>query len=153
MEVQSTRVDGKTMVVSVTVSVNLAALTIDQVISKRRRLVTDMCTQVTEKIIYSVRTAWHPELSAALQSVHSGHRAHEVVENRLNAILVPFCERHAEFYNTDMHLGGAINDALAAASSLTHWSTGLEELRTCNKKSRRRRGTLTACVCSCCLHR
>ena len=128
MEVQGTRIEGSTMVVSVNVSVNLAALTIDQVISKRKRLVADMVSQVREKVNDAVRLQWDANLAEALQAAH-GVDAHAVVGRRLEAIMVPFAGRPAEYYNTDKHLGNAINDGLSAASSVSSWPHGLEALR------------------------
>jgi hypothetical protein len=42
LEVQSTRIEGAVMVVSVKLSVNLTSLTIEQVIGKRKKMLNDM---------------------------------------------------------------------------------------------------------------
>ena len=46
LEVMSSRVVGSVLVVMVRLSVNLSALTMDQVVSKRRKVVMDMCANV-----------------------------------------------------------------------------------------------------------
>merc|ERR1719384_1565861 len=43
MEVQNTRVEDSILIVETRLNVNLVALTIEQVVCKRRKVVTDMC--------------------------------------------------------------------------------------------------------------
>ena len=60
LEVHSTRVEGGVLVVVVRLSVNLASATIEQVVSKRRKVVKDMCEQISLRILHAVRSreAW-----------------------------------------------------------------------------------------------
>ena len=46
IEVLRTRVDGSVVVIECAFSINLTALTLEQVLSKRRKVVRDMCDQV-----------------------------------------------------------------------------------------------------------
>ena len=65
LEVLSTRVEGAVLVVEVRVAVNLASSTIEQVVSKRRKLVADMCENLTAEASTQTRTNWPAEYDEA----------------------------------------------------------------------------------------
>ena len=50
LEVQSRRVEDSVLVVSVGVSINLASLTIEQVIGRRKKLVEDMADNIVTEV-------------------------------------------------------------------------------------------------------
>ena len=54
LEVQSTRVDGSSLVVEAKMSLNMTALTIEQVISKRKKLLTDMVDNFETEVVIKV---------------------------------------------------------------------------------------------------
>ena len=81
------RVEGANMIVVARVNINLSALTIDQVVSKRRKVVTEMCQSMTEELKSELRgDAWQ-DLRKAFQNVKlpfgpdgkSEHRGDQVV--------------------------------------------------------------------------
>lgn len=58
MEVLATRVDGPVLVVSVGLSINLASMTLEQVVGKRRKLLRDMADGVVSELRAAAGT--HP---------------------------------------------------------------------------------------------
>ena len=81
------RVEGANMIVVARVNINLSALTIDQVVSKRRKVVTEMCQSMTEELKSELRgDAWQ-DLRKAFQNEKlpfgpdgkSEHRGDQVV--------------------------------------------------------------------------
>ena len=55
LEVQATRAEGSTLVVEARLSVNLSAMTIEQVVSKRRSLLTEMATNTAVELRAALR--------------------------------------------------------------------------------------------------
>lgn len=80
LEVQSTRVEENVLIVSVSLSVNLMSATLDQVISKRKKVVEDMVTHMTGSAVYNVHFAngWE-----AVRSHHGTEVAVNIVKDAL----------------------------------------------------------------------
>merc|ERR1719220_2398046 len=55
IEVMDTRVEGSVLVVQARLNINLAAMTIEQVVSKRRKMLQDMCTNLELEVKTLVR--------------------------------------------------------------------------------------------------
>ena len=68
MEVRGSRCDGSVVVISVALSINLNALTLEQVISKRRLVVLNMGEQMRVEVLDALveRTEWENALVFAL---------------------------------------------------------------------------------------
>ena len=68
IEVLGTRIEGAVLVVEARLSINLNALTIEQVISKRRKMVGDMCIAMQAEILHEARSepSWAQLASAAV---------------------------------------------------------------------------------------
>ena len=59
VEVLSTRIDGSVVVIECDLSINLTALTLEEVLGKRRKVVRDMCDQLALKALQSAQgDAW-----------------------------------------------------------------------------------------------
>ena len=68
IELLGTRIEGAVLVVEARLSINLNALTIEQVISKRRKMVGDMCIAMQAEILHEARSepSWAQLASAAV---------------------------------------------------------------------------------------
>jgi len=123
-EVKHTRVEGQVLVVVVGLSVNLTAQTIEHVIQKRRKLVSDMCDQlvVSSKHHAAVAPEW-----ARLRSV-SEVNAIDVADRFLRSMRPAISGRAPEFYNVNSNLLVAIDEAVGAADAVDWWSEGVDEL-------------------------
>jgi hypothetical protein len=105
LEVQSTHVDGVVMVVAARISVNLTSLTIEQVIGKRKKMLSDMVPGL------------HGELRAQLTTL-SGEGV-EFLLGKLEARLEAGPLAHeAEWYNQDEQLSHALDEMLKTRSGL-----------------------------------
>jgi len=119
IEALGTRVEGGILVVDARLSLNLLALTLDQVVSKRRKVVQDMSEQLklglTNKICRSAKQDWDAFFA-------STGKTREGVEAFLSEWLHSISSREPELYNEDAMLGGAINGAVRAASCVESWA-------------------------------
>ena len=107
LEVQSTRVEGRVLVVETKLSVNLSSLTIEQVLGKRKTVVQDM----TEGLLLELQG----ELQYEMDSGNVPFRKtlpqqgkqlfQEAIQNEM------LCNV-AEWFNDDEHFNAAVNDAL-----------------------------------------
>eukprot|EP00966_Prymnesium_polylepis_P293171 6771400-Prymnesium_polylepis.1 len=98
LEVQSTRVEGSVLVVSVALSVNLNALTIEQVIGKRRKLLADMAANMQGEVRGALTGTGFDELGPKLlmRELRQGVLAEEGV-----------------WYNEDEHFELAVQGLMA----------------------------------------
>ena len=110
------RVDGSVVVIECAFSVNLTALTLEQVLSKRRKVVEDMCEQLAIK-------ARH-----AAQLDEWGTLPSDAVDAFLEDRLMPVAKREPEHYNDNAPLGSAIQEAVAMADILDGWPNELKAL-------------------------
>jgi hypothetical protein len=113
LEVLGTRVDVDTLVVDAKLSLNLTALTLDQVLGKRRKVVGDMCEQLALKAQRDAEDEKWYELR-------------EAVGRFVTAKLEPLAKREREHYNENGPLGVVIADSVALADILHDWLTKLE---------------------------
>ena len=110
LEVRATRVEGSVLVVEVALSINLASLTIEQVLGKRRKVVADMCDQLAAR----ARLEAQGEAWALLRSSSAVDR---FLEERLKGL----AREAPEHYNENAPLGDAIREAVALAGILSGW--------------------------------
>eukprot|EP00965_Chrysotila_dentata_P101992 3366427-Pleurochrysis_carterae.AAC.2 len=99
-QVDGCRVEGSLLIVQIRLSINLAASTIEQVLSKRRKVVRDMCDQVLlqfkrARLERDAHIPWGSPLGTNAEAA-------------LASDLTNFCAHDAEYYNDDTNLGDAI---------------------------------------------
>jgi len=121
-EVKYSRVEGNVLVVVVGLSVNLTAETIEQVVSKRRKLVSDMCDQLT------VHSKQHAATSSDWSDLRSEPGALEAADTFMRSVRPAICGHEPAHYNVNFHLSGAIDDAIGVADMVDGWGKGLREL-------------------------
>eukprot|EP00962_Isochrysis_galbana_P010777 scaffold2996_cov132-Isochrysis_galbana.AAC.1 len=125
LEVQSTRVEGSVQIVQMQLSINLASLTIEQVVSKRRKIVQDMCEQMQLGIktrMASDNTAWSGFFEVA------GIAAKDV-EKHLRDWHHRYSQLDPSHYNEDSALGGVIAEVVLASTSVSMWPEQFHRLR------------------------
>ena len=113
---RATRVDNSVLVVEVGLSVNLASLTIEQVVGKRRKVVIDMCEQLAIK----ARAEAQSDEWALLRSAADAF---------LKERLVPIADKEPEHFNNNKPLGDAIQEAVGLANTLAGWPKELAAVR------------------------
>ena len=92
------------LVVEVGLSINLTSLTIDQVLSKRRKVVSDMCEQLDLRARSQAQTdAW--TVLWGLQCEHGSSNIPEAVERFLEEKLKPVGRHEVDHYNENKGLG------------------------------------------------
>jgi len=138
MEVRGSRVEGAVQVYEVTLTVNMASLTIEQVLGKRGKLVRDMCDQLASRAAHAARLQdeWsmlrqpHEEGGAGVGASAGGdaQTAPEAVARFLEERLMPLASQPAEHYNENAGLGRAITDAVEVAELVASWPQGLAAL-------------------------
>ena len=119
IEVLRTRTDSSVVVIECAFSINLNALTLEQVVSKRRKVVMDMDANVLADF---TRSLDKDEAWAALGEVCNM----KSVSDYLKSVLEPLHSQGAEYYNDDAKLGGAINDVVFRANAVRGWAGGLQ---------------------------
>ena len=111
LQVRSTGVEGGTLVVQSSISINMASLTLEQVAGKRKKLLTDMGAQMAAEVRRGV-AGEAAEEAAQLVRVHLGLEgcadAGGAADKRLEAPLGD----EAEAYNSDPRFQAAVGDAL-----------------------------------------
>ena len=120
IEVLGTHVEGSVLIVEVGLSINLASLTIDQVLSKRRKVVVDMCDQLRLKFSQDTTGTLWSTVNAAVPA----SKASDIFARSLRQ----FEGNDSEFYNDDAALGDAIRGAVSVASNAASWPDSLEIL-------------------------
>ena len=99
----STRVVGSTLVVETRLNLNMQSLTLEEVTSKRRKVVKDMVENVLADF---------------------GGEGKQYLEG----LLEPLHTEPPEYYNRDENLGAAINDAVFRSNAVRGWAEGLKVL-------------------------
>ena len=99
----STRVVGSTLVVETRLNLNMQSLTLEEVTSKRRKVVKDMVENVLADF------------------GGEGKQSRE-------GLLKPLHTEPPEYYNRDENLGAAINDAVFRSNAVRGWAEGLKVL-------------------------
>ena len=110
LEVRGTRVDGKCLVVEVRLNVNLQALTIEQVLSKRYGLVSEMASSGQVEFPYKLRAllteeSWGVVKGLVTDGVDLAARLEAMQKEMLRAPL----DLHPEWYNEEANLANAIS--------------------------------------------
>ena len=129
MEVRGFRIEGAVQVFEVVLTVNMTSLTIDQIIGKRRKVVSDMCDQLKEAALREANAEeWallcrevKDERSRGCQSqqlASEAPAAPQAVDAFLSARIMPLAREHPDHYNQNGPLGAAIGEAVLAPSAL-----------------------------------
>ena len=105
IEVRGVRCDGAVVVIEVALSVNLNALTLEQVVSKRRKMLFDMASAMRLEVRDALadRAEWADPTDRA----RHGRMAEALVHDYLADP-----ERTPVWLNDDVHFGQAMNDVL-----------------------------------------
>eukprot|EP00966_Prymnesium_polylepis_P174211 4030738-Prymnesium_polylepis.1 len=106
LEVQSTRVQGSVLVVGVGLSVNLTALTIDQVLAKRKKIVESAVDGAALEARAAVLASEAPEFAEAAED-----SVRMVTEGGL-------LSREAEWFNDDVNLSWAVDRVVKVKANL-----------------------------------
>ena len=138
MEVRSSRIEGAVQIFEVVLTVNMASLTIEQVIGKRRKVVRDMCDQLKEAVQREAKakewqllrregdcsTIWAAK-AAAEQLATRGAVVPPAVNAFLTERIMSLAREKTDHYNQNDLLGAAIREAVRAASdsSKSRWTS------------------------------
>ena len=120
-QVLGTRVEGGLLVVQMRLTVNVTALTLEQQLSKRRRLVQQMCTNIEQELRADLATDEWRAMALLRGAVGTdGRRAdgHSHAEATLRAAVRAACSEPPEYYNCDDKWGDAIARAVAASKQV-----------------------------------
>ena len=113
LQVVSTRVRGSVLVAQVRLSLNMLSLTLEEVVSKRRKLVWDTCASVLEGFsVCATDVRWAAWAARGVE----GWEAAAV--RLLSARLEEIKGEGVEYYNDDANLGNALSSIVAAAGSV-----------------------------------
>ena len=125
MEVMRTRVDGGVLIVMLRLTVNLTALSLEQQLSKRKRLVHQMCEALRDDLKYDQThdQAW--EALALLRRGTDGWCGHEASFSTLDGLLNAASDHDADYYNDDQAWGDAIAASVAASQRVQAWPSAL----------------------------
>jgi len=118
IEVLNVRTEASVVFIECAFSINLTALTLEQVLGKRQKVVADMCGQLEVK----ARQVASSDEWSALPGVPDA--ACLFLKERLQ----PLAAGEAEQYNENAPLGEAIAEAVAVADDLGRWLGGLADL-------------------------
>ena len=112
------------LVIVVSLAVNLTAQTIEQVISKRRKLMVDMCDQISidSRHVATTAKSWQ-----TLREV-CGEAAVTGAEQLLNTVRQTIISKPADYYNDNDNLVDGATYVAGVASALESWGEGLQEV-------------------------
>ena len=128
MEVQHTRVNGNTLVVQLRLTVNLTALSLEEQLCKRKRLVHQMCDSLRDELRYDHchKVEWKPfEL---LKRPDDNWNGLEASFSTLDLQLHRASDHEVLYYNDDQSLGDAIALAVRGAQRVQAWPSALARL-------------------------
>ena len=139
VEVVGTRVEGGVLVVQMRVTVNMTALTLEQQLSKRRRLVQQMCDSIEQELkgdlatddwigMAQLRGVPSEEHDDANQDDQGGLDGHIHAQATLHAEMAAVVNEEPEYYNCDQAWGDAIARAVAALQQVSEWPAALQRL-------------------------
>lgn len=126
LEVVGTRVDGGTLVVEIRLSVNMSSGTIEEVISRRRKLVTDMCNQMRADLEQDMRIdreAWDALEGYAGGLMDVRRAASELLAKTTRAVST----HDPEYYNADEHFSAALTTVVGAKIGMA-WPAGVTKV-------------------------
>ena len=125
-QVLKTRIDGSVVVIECDFNINLAALTLEEVLGKRRKVVKDMCDQLAVKERHDAQgESWRALRTAGEDAAKPVPRA---VEAFIEKRLMPLATKDPSFYNENAPLGQAIGEAVAVADIAAGWTEGRQAL-------------------------
>jgi len=128
LEVQGTCVEGSLLKVFVRLSVNLAAPTIEQVLSKRKKVVQQMCSHMSESLKRELDGAEWPAFQKLLERKHlEGEGVIKTAQSRLKKDLERVCRPDATHFNDDSAMASSINEAVQARQAI-NYPGGLDRL-------------------------
>jgi len=122
IEVLRTRIDGSVVVIECSFSINLTALTIEQVLGKRQKVVRDMVEQLRRGAQRDVET------NPAWVRLRDADGRCPAVDRFFEDMLAPLAEHEVTHYNENGPLGDAIQEAVALADGISRWPEGLKAL-------------------------
>ena len=116
LEVTSTRVENSVLVVAVRLNINLSALTIEQVLAKRKKVVLDMCQNLDLEVDQMLKSGSWGDLLAKMGPSRSVicKALKQPAANAFKAI----DDRPAPAFNDDALLVGSIQSALAEKDAI-----------------------------------
>jgi hypothetical protein len=123
-EVKHTRVEGQVLVVVLTLSVNLTAQTLEQVIEKRRRLLCEMCEHVS---IHAHQVATMAPSWQMLREAR-GEAAVGAAERLLQSVRRTIEMKEPAYYNVNANLVDGATWVLGVADAVEGWGDGLAEV-------------------------
>ena len=148
VEVLGSRVDGGVLVVRLRMTVNVTALTLEQQLSKRRRLVQQMCDNIRHELKADLATPqWEgmaalqgPKRSYTRAAATASHTfaasyeaddfedGHTFAQATLRAEMDAASTEEPSYYNDDQAWGAAIARAVAASHQVGMWPGALQRL-------------------------
>ena len=149
LEVTGTRVEGQSLVVECQLSLNLNSLTLEAVVSKRRAIVADMCTNMQLELRQELRqkdavrrvstsVAGRGSLTGAEQDASKGwpdlrelcgdFDVDALATSMLDEQLVSIRSQDVEHYNDDKMLSRAVQAAVHAKAAVNGWPSIMEEV-------------------------
>ena len=134
MEVLRTRVEGPMLFVQMRLTVNLTALSLEQQLSKRKRLVGQMCDALREELRHDHAQVQDWEPMATLRSDTDGWSGHEASFSTLDLQLRSAAGHDADYYNDDQALGDAIALAVRGSQRVGAWPAALSRLAAMARK-------------------
>jgi len=109
-------------VIECSFSINLTALTIEQVLGKRQKVVRDMVEQLRRGAQRDVET------NPAWVRLRDADGRCPAVDRFFEGMLAPLAEHEVTHYNENGPLGDAIQEAVALADGISRWPEGLKAL-------------------------
>ena len=137
IEVLRTRIEGSVVVIECDFNINLTALTLEEVLGKRRKVVKDMCDQLALKARHDAQgESWSDLRTADEDTTEARHDAQAErtgsqdgpVEAFLTSRLMSLATKEPAFYNDNAPLGEAIREAVATADIMAGWPEELQAL-------------------------
>merc|ERR1712194_553049 len=116
LEVQGTQVESSILLVDVRLSVNLVALTIDQVIAKRKTAITSMVDNVMSGEVMDHLATRKAQSQLLLKCGILEQHIEQEVKDEMNIVT----HLPADFFNSDENFEGAVAEILQAKTWLLH---------------------------------
>ena len=123
LEVMNTTVAASTLIVTARLSLNMTALTLEQVTGKRRKLIEDTAQSLLAEAKGEVSGAEWVELNTWL-SVDASNIALDLLRKMLNRIT----SHDPEYYNDNKTLRESLGDVISSKVVATSWPSGVRQL-------------------------
>ena len=125
LEVQSTRVDGVTLIISCNLAVNLKPATIEQIITQKQQVVRDACEQYILRTVHAVE---HDDAWEAVRELHPDGGARKLVKQALQRTYAAFTDLPATDYAADDMLCAALQSAVKQSAHVDRWAHEMRSL-------------------------